>query len=360
MRPAIPFANGMKNSKIEAVPRRRPKPRRFWSGVAPIGTLSDEGGKVAAAVALLPRTRSAPEDIVQSLLDLGSRYHRYLHQDEYGPTRADRSAALVALKKSLDTLARRLSKLAPRLEHLLVAQLSEVDLSPGAPQEDEFISLEQERESLELILNAASFAMDANGPSIRGGRARLGKLRVAAEKALGLFEALDTTSEFDVMLAPGISKQIRPSLSEGDVYAVVRSRLARVQLRVDLGLKALNRRRGLYPRLSLPWLVEQLADLWSYETGEIVTSNAVKGGDYSGIPQSAAGRFITATVEALQPSKGWLAEHDAMAVAASTTILTTSPIYRAGAVNTFLADYVARHPNLKRRGRRKKPRKLSE
>jgi len=83
MRPAIPFANGMKNSKIEAVPRRRPKPRRFWSGVAPIGTLSDEGGKVAAAVALLPRTRSAPEDIVQSLLDLGSRYHRYLHQDAH-------------------------------------------------------------------------------------------------------------------------------------------------------------------------------------------------------------------------------------------------------------------------------------
>ena len=133
MRPAIPFANGMKNSKIEAVPRRRPQPRWFWSRVAAVGNLSDEAGEVAAAVALLPRTRSAPEDIVRFLLDLDARYHRYLHQDEYGPTRADRSAALMGLKRALDTLTR-LSQLPPRLEHLLVSRLSEVVLSPDAPK----------------------------------------------------------------------------------------------------------------------------------------------------------------------------------------------------------------------------------
>jgi hypothetical protein len=104
----------------------------------------------------------------------------------------------------------------------------------------------------------------------------------------------------------------------------------------------------------LPWLVEQLGDLWSNETGEIVTSSAAKGGDYSGVPQSAAGRFITATVEAMQPSKAWLAEHEAMALTVSTAILEGHAAHRARAVNTILADYVARYASVKRRGRCKK------
>jgi hypothetical protein len=342
----------MRNSDLKLDSRRRPPPRRFWSGVAALGNLRDEGGAVARAVAMLPKTRAAPEDIVQFLLDLGARYHRYLHQDEYGPTRADRSAALVMLKKALDTLARHLSKLPPRLEHLLVSRLSE--LSSDSPQEDEFAFFQEERESVERFLDAARSAMDANGASIRGDRALFDKLRVAAEKALGLFESLDTTSEIDVVLAPKILDGIRPSPRVGDVHTVLCGRLARLQLRVALTLKALNRQKGPDQRLSLPWLVEQLGDLWSNETGEIVTSNAVEGGDYSGVPRSAAGRFITATVEALQPSKAWLAEHEDIAATVSTAILNGSSGHRARAVSNILADYVARHPSVKRRGRRKK------
>jgi hypothetical protein len=354
IRPGFHFCMGMKNSDVKAGRRRRPQPRSFWSGAAPIEKLSDERGEVASAVALLPRTCSPPEDIVQSLLDLGARYHRYLHQDEYGPARADRGAALVSFKKALDTLARRLSKFPPDLEQLLVSRLSEATRSPDAPLADEFTSYEQERESVERIRDAASSQMDPNHTSIRRDRALFDKLRAAAEKALGLFEALDTTSEIDVVLAPKSFNQIRPSPSAGDVYTVVRGRLARLQSRVDLTLRALNRQRGPDRRLSLPWLVEQLGDLWSDETGEIVTSNAAKGGDYSGVPQSVAGQFITATVEALQPSKAWLAEHEAIAATASTAILNGPSGLRARAVNSILADYVARHPSLKRRGRRKK------
>jgi hypothetical protein len=342
------------NSKVNVFRRRRPQPRSFWSGVAALVDLGDDAGEVAAAVALLPRTRSAPRDIVQFLLDLGARYHRYLHQDEYGPTRADRGAALAALKKALDTLTRRLSKLPPRPAHLLVSRLSELNLSSDAPQADAFTSFERERESVELILDAASSAMDANCTAIRGDRARFDKLRLAAEKALGLFQALDTTSESHVVLAPGIFKQIRPSLRVGDVHTVVHSRLARVQLRVELTLKALNRQRGPDQRLSMRWLVEKLGDLWSEETGEMVTSNAIKGGDYSGASQSPAGRFVTAAVEALQPSKAWFAEHKVMAATVSTAILEGSAGDRARAVNSMLADYVRWHPSLKRRGRRKK------
>jgi hypothetical protein len=89
--------------------------------------------------------------------------------------------------------------------------------------------------------------------------------------------------------------------------------------------------------LSLRWLVERLGDLWFNETGEIVTSNAIKGGDYSGIPQSAAGRFITATVEAMQPSKAWLAEREAMAYCDPRGACRAS-----SGPSTAWADYVAR------------------
>jgi hypothetical protein len=132
---------------------------------------------------------------------------------------------------------------------------------------------------VELTLDAASSATDANCTSIRAYRAHFDKLRVAAEKAFGLFEALDTTSASDLVLAPQAFGQIRPSLRVGDVNTVVRSRLARVQLRIDLTLAGLNRQKGPDRRLSLRWLVERLGDLWFNETGEIVTSNAIKGGD---------------------------------------------------------------------------------
>ena len=63
---------------------------------------------------------------------------------------------------------------------------------------------------MELTLDAASSATDANCTSIRAYRAHFDKLRVAAEKALGLFEALDTTSASDVVLAPRIFTQFDP------------------------------------------------------------------------------------------------------------------------------------------------------
>jgi hypothetical protein len=343
----------MNSSDVKADRRRRGQSRPFWSGAAPLGKLSDERGEVASAVAMLPKTRSAPGDIVQTLLHLGSRYHRYLHQDEYGPTRADRSAALLELKKALDTLARRLSKLPTRLKQLLASRLSELNPSLAAPQEDEFTYFEQERESVERILDAALFAIEAKSALTRD-RVLFDKLRSAAEDSLASLEGLDTTSEVDVLLAPATYNHIRPSPRIGAGQFIVRARLARLQLRVDLTLKALNRQRGPDQRLSLPWLVEELGDLWSRETGEIVTSSAATGGRYSGVPQSAAGRFILASVEALQPSRAWLEQHEHMGASVSAMILNASSGYRARVVNNILADYVARRPSMKRRGRRKK------
>ena len=70
---------------------------------------------------LLPGHRSPIEQIVLELRDLGGRYHRYLHQDEFGPTRAERMAALRSLLDQLDLLMSRLKGL-PRYLRLRLSR----------------------------------------------------------------------------------------------------------------------------------------------------------------------------------------------------------------------------------------------
>src|SRR5690348_10260784 len=48
------------------------------------------------------------------LCDLGARYRRYLLRDEFGPTRAERMAALRSLLEQLDVLMLRVARVAGR------------------------------------------------------------------------------------------------------------------------------------------------------------------------------------------------------------------------------------------------------
>jgi len=48
------------------------------------------------------------EDIIAELQAIGERYARYLHQDEFGPTRAEQMQALRDTLVSLDELASQL------------------------------------------------------------------------------------------------------------------------------------------------------------------------------------------------------------------------------------------------------------
>jgi len=86
------------------------EPRWGWSGVAPLAAAELSASDIDLGV-LLPGHRSPIEQIVLELRDLGGRYHRYLHQDEFGPTRAERMAALRLLLDQLDLLLSRLNGL---------------------------------------------------------------------------------------------------------------------------------------------------------------------------------------------------------------------------------------------------------
>ena len=63
------------------------------SGVAPVAAVQLSASDIDLR-APLPDHRSPIEEIVVALRDLGGRYQRYVHQDEFGPTRAERMAAL--------------------------------------------------------------------------------------------------------------------------------------------------------------------------------------------------------------------------------------------------------------------------
>jgi len=95
------------------VTRRRrgtAEPRWGWSGAAPL-TAAQLSSTDIDLETLLPGHQNPIEEIAQALCDLGGRYHRYLHQVELGPTRAERMAALRLLLDQLDLLSWRLNGL---------------------------------------------------------------------------------------------------------------------------------------------------------------------------------------------------------------------------------------------------------
>src|SRR5216683_467147 len=83
------------------------EPRWSWSGVAPVPAVQFSASNIDLRI-LLPGHRSPIEEIVLALRDLGGRYQRYLHQDEFRPTRAERMAALRLLLDRLELLISRL------------------------------------------------------------------------------------------------------------------------------------------------------------------------------------------------------------------------------------------------------------
>ncbi len=111
-------------------------------------------------------------------------------------------------------------------------------------------------------------------------------------------------------------------------------------------LGQLNGRRGAEERVTLKLVVEQLCELWERETSFAVTAHAIVKGQYTGEPQTQAGRFVTAAVEAMLPEPSWFEEH--CEFAHSVRAKTFAPGYsdaRARQIIVIMRDFV------KRRGR---------
>ncbi len=101
--------------------KKSASPKWGWSGVQKIVPPLWAEAELRGVAGLLPSRQSSIENIVAELFVIGSRYHRNLHQDEFGPTRAERMQALRDLLDRLEVLSSRLEALPPQLR-LLVSE----------------------------------------------------------------------------------------------------------------------------------------------------------------------------------------------------------------------------------------------
>jgi len=175
-----------------------------------------------------------------------------------------------------------------------------------------------------------------------------------AGAAIELIQSLDTNSEgelFNDAVCTGllIGKDTRCM----DVFCIGAAPLDHLKRQFRLTIDRLQHRHGPEKHLSLPWLVWQLCDLWTDVTGRSVTNSAVRNGRYTSCPESPAGRFVLAIVEALQPSESWITHNLRSDAALRARKFAASTEERARTVWFAMRDYVANHrqPSGRPRGR---------
>src|SRR4051812_10890457 len=97
------------------------KPQWGWTGAAELSFSGDE--RVRQLLPILPTKKSSDEMIVAYLIDLGAHFQRWLHQDEFGTDRGQQTAALRALRKSVEKLGQQLEQDTRSLKGQLDARL---------------------------------------------------------------------------------------------------------------------------------------------------------------------------------------------------------------------------------------------
>jgi len=332
------------------------RPRWGWSGAAPC-TAAQLSASDIDLETLLPGHQSPSEQVTLALCDLGGRYHRYLHQVELGPTRAERMAALRSLLDQLDLLLSQLNGL-PEHARLQLSKLSRCNPIPAERDIDIFQAHCNDEEAVRQVGEAAVGDWCTPHAALATGDGELmDDLRGAADRTTDLLCALDTTTA----AAVAIDAQLpRLEITEGDEsdlvgFAMVCARIGRLRWRVEQTLDDLEHQGGPERFESLQWLVWELCELYRRETGQPVTNSAISEGKYKSRPQSPAGRFVLAAVKALQPAEAWIQEPDHRIAQRRDRVLHQG--YLGKAVLYSMREYVAHHSSSGgRRGRWKRGR----
>jgi hypothetical protein len=317
------------------------KPRWGWSGVSKIDRPPSSEAELKSIIDLLPRLRSPVEEIVAELQAIGGRYSRYLHQDEFGPTRAERMQAIREILVPLDELASRFGSLPPHLGLLLSEELLGYVSVTEQLDPNRFNSYSADKAQIDALSDRMS---DIHQSLLKGNRTSDATLiegvSITAGRLIFLLCNLDTTAEANVVF-DGPCTDLPETNNSTDPLVAASAAIDRMRSRFDLALSRLRRGRGTEVRVSFIWLVRQLCDLWRRETGSPVTVNPVKEGAYTGRPQSAAGRFVCAAAEALQPVSAWVDEHRLPDPPLRAEVITRPPGFRVQAVHSAMRGYIA-------------------
>jgi len=310
--------------------RLQTKPCWWWSGVETLNF--SEQTNLRPLLAMLPAKQSSDDQILAFLIDLRARFQRWLHQDEFGPTRGQQTAALRAFKKSIQTLQRQLAKGAPSQREALDAVLRSGSDCSAAP--------------LERIYEAASDLERDLRISDESNRKIdwAAKIKACAETTMAQGQSLDTNADGE-MFPIAIQHEFDPlqpcapdfSLADAEQWLNTYCNV------VDQTLYELNERGGAEERVSLKLSVEQLCEFWQHETGRPVSAHGISNLEYTQRTETEAGRFVTAAVEAMLPAPAWFDEHSGFSgPVRAMTFLPSRHANRARQILVIMRGFVKR------------------
>jgi hypothetical protein len=198
---------------------------------------------------LLPRRRSSIDDIVAELHAIGGRHHRNLHQDEFGPTRAERMQALRDLVARLDVLSSWLEALPPQLRLLLSEGFLQCRPASGRSDVDPAAFYSADKTAVDVMSETAS---DVRHTLVSVGRTDeadlIGEVCAAADAIAPLLWSLDTTTDVDVVIDAG-SASPAPGDNSADPFVAVCEPVWRLRSRFERALAHLRRRKAPEARL---------------------------------------------------------------------------------------------------------------
>jgi hypothetical protein len=272
------------------------KPCWSWSG-AEASNFSEQTD-LRPLLAMLDAKQSSDEQILALLVDLRARFQRWLHQDEFGPTRRQQTAALRTLKKSIQTLQRQLAKGAP-------SQRQQFDATLRSGGDRSAATLERIYEAagdLERYLRIAGSSNRQIDWAVR--------IKTCAETTMAQGQSLDTNADGEILLAT-LQHRFDPLQTCPPDFGLTEAEqwLSAYWNVVDQTLCRLNEKGGAEERVSLKLLVEQLCEFWERETGRLVTAHGMIKLEYTQRTETEAGRFVTSAVEAMLPESSWFDEH---------------------------------------------------
>jgi hypothetical protein len=237
------------------------KPCWSWSGAEALD-FAGQTHDLERLVAMLPEKKSSADEILTFLVDLRAHFQRWMHQDEFGPTRRQQTAALSALKKSLQTLQRQLAKGALSQREQLDAMLRARN-HLSAPVLERFCEGIDDLEHNLRTSGASRREIDWAS-----------RIKCRAERTMAQSQSLDTNTDGEI-LPIAIQHRFDPyqtypadfSLADAEQWLNAYWNV------VEQVLCELNKRGGAAERVSLKLLVEQLCELWERETASDVTAH---------------------------------------------------------------------------------------
>jgi hypothetical protein len=341
----------MVSAPTKSAKSRPAQPRWGWSGVSELKRpvqeshlqkRPDQESHLQQLVAMLPTMKSGEAQVLVQLVELRARFHRWLHQDEFGPRRGEQAAALRAHIKLVRELCRLLQKRRSRSWDGLDAALrnSNDGLSPVVA------ALGDAAADVESALQIAG----ASNPDMGW----LSRVRRCARTLSEQIETLDDNTDGQIFLTALHRHFDRSQTVASEDFGLVDAEfwLNGYWSGLVETLHTLDDQRGAQERVSLKLLVEELCQLWEQETGKPVTAHGFAKDVYTSRVETDAGRFVTAAVEAMLPDKSWFDQHPQFAhsVRAETFLPDEQGNRRqrdrARQILVIMRDFVARRPRL--------------